>query len=41
MAALLTESQLDAFKKGKKFEHFLAPYSKKQEFLEERHRPLQ
>jgi hypothetical protein len=28
IAGLLTDSQIDIFKKGKKFDHFLSPFAK-------------
>lgn len=40
LAGLLTDDQIDIFKRGKKFDHFIAPYLKKDELLDEMNRPV-
>lgn len=41
LAALLTDNQLEAFRRGKKFDHFLSPFVRQPDFLEELNRPIQ
>ena len=41
LAALLTDNQLEVFRKGKKFDHFLSPFVRQLDFFEEMNRPVQ
>ena len=40
-AGLLTDAQIEMFKRGKKMDHFLAPMVKQGEWAEELHRPIE
>ncbi len=39
-AALLTDTQIEIFKKGKKYDHFLAPFMTRTSVLDEIDRPI-
>lgn len=40
IGGLLTDSQIEMFKRGKKIDHFISPFIKYSEFREEMNRPL-
>lgn len=40
IGGLLTDSQIEMFKRGKKIDHFISPFIKESEFREEMNRPL-
>lgn len=41
VGALLTDSQIEIFKRGKKIDHFISPFIREVEFAEEMSRPVQ
>lgn len=41
LGGLLTDSQIEIYKRGKKFDHFLSPFTKEVEFRSEMNRPIE